>query len=100
MPEAIPGAFVELLARPGDDGERNDRQPPFDPLEIEDPSLPRHPIAQSNRQRHEEAAEIDEIEEHTVEAVVAIDEREVKRPALAQEPGQHDLRFLGVMLHR
>lgn len=46
-----------------------------------------------------EAAEVDQVDENPIEAVVAVDERKVECPALLDESGQRDLRILGVVLH-
>src|SRR5215217_4815296 len=45
-----------------------------------------------------EAAGIDEVDEDTVEAVIAVDKGKVERPSLAEEAREGNLRFLFVML--
>ena len=45
-----------------------------------------------------EMPEVDEVEEHSVEAMIAVDEAEVEAPALLEESRQHDLRILSVVL--
>jgi len=48
----------------------------------------------------QEATEVDEVEENSVEAVVAVHEREVEAPTFTDEPRQCDLRLLGVVLNQ
>jgi hypothetical protein len=57
-------------------------------------------IDEHDPSRAYEPTEKDEVEEDAVEAMVAVDEREVKAPAFAEKSRQCDLRLLRVVFHQ
>ena len=57
VPEAAPSPPVELPARPGDDGERQDREADLHPGEVERPPLCGDPIAQPRGGGHQQTAQ-------------------------------------------
>jgi hypothetical protein len=48
----------------------------------------------------DKAPKVVEVDEHAVKAVVAVDEREVEVPALAEEPWQRRVGPFGVVLYQ
>jgi hypothetical protein len=56
-------------------------------VDEDDPALPEQP------------PRVEQVEEHALEAVVAVEEGEVEAPALGEQPWENDLRLLGVELH-
>lgn len=56
-------------------------------------------IHEHDSSRTDEAPQIDEIEEHSVESMVAVDEPEVEAPTFVQESRKRDLRSLGMVLY-
>ena len=54
MAQPAPRSLIELLARPHDHGQGDDRETPRDPIQVEHPSLPRDPVPQRNRERHQQ----------------------------------------------
>ena len=57
MTEAAPGALVELLSGPDHHGQRDERQTPLHPIEVEHPPLAAHPVPQRNGERHQQPAQ-------------------------------------------
>jgi hypothetical protein len=46
----------------------------------------------------QQSGRVDQVEEHALEAMVAVEKREIELPALCEQPREHDLRFVRVEL--